>query len=190
MPLISKVASALSFAQRAGLARASSTEDEEEKKRDAKRAEDESDEAKAEGDDPEDEDEKKKDAKKAKAESDVEEDEDDEKRESAKAAAVAERARCEAIVAHGIKTGQLVQACAFAFSTDMTAEAAATWLDAAASQVTAQPAKAAAPTLAERMAGVKTPVVTSEREQADANSPKAIADQILAAAAKASGAKA
>lgn len=195
MTLKSKVASALSFAHRAGLStKAAKAEDDEEKKKDQEaRADDEdkddSEEAKAEDDRKDDDD--KKSAKKAKADDDgdadaeeEEESDDDEKRESAKSARRAERARCSAIVAHGVKTNQVVHACAYAFDTSMSSKAAIATLDA---NVTLQARSPQASSLAGRMANVKTPVVAPSAEAPEAGTPQALAAMILSVGAKAAG---
>ncbi len=197
MTLKSKVASALSFAHRAGLStKAAKAEDDEEKKKDQEaRADDEdeddSEEAKAEDDRKDDDD--KKSSKKAKAKADddgdadaeeEEESDDDEKRESAKSARRAERARCSAIVAHGVKTNQVVHACAYAFDTNMSSKAAIATLDA---NVTLQARSPQASSLAGRMANVKTPVVAPSAEAPEAGTPQALAAMILSVGAKAAG---
>lgn len=89
---------------------------------------------------------------KAKADSDKDEAEDDKQKDDdkAKAAASAERARCAAIVAHGVACGAVRQACTYAFDTDMDADVAVATLDSTAvDRVAATPA---APSLADRMA--------------------------------------
>ncbi|WP_295541068.1 hypothetical protein [uncultured Pseudacidovorax sp.] len=189
MKKLAKLAGTLPFAHLLGVKAAA--EDEEEKK-DARKAEDDGDDeqarsSKAESDDerPEDEDGDKDTVKKSKkAEKDGDSDDDDVER----MAAARERARCAAIVAHGIKTGQVVHAGTYAFNTDMSAEAAIATLDA---NLALAPSKPGAATLADRMNAVNTPVVKPEGEApAGGTSAQAIAAQVNAAAAKARGEKA
>jgi hypothetical protein len=145
-------------------------EEKEEKKKDAK----------AEGDDkkPEDEgdDKEGKKAKGAKA--------DDEDGDEMASAVAGERARCAAIMAHGINTGAVRQAAVLAFDTSMSADAAIASLDAAAED------RRASGGLAERMAQVNTPRVKPAAEAPNPNDPSAVAQMVLAAGAKARGGKA
>lgn len=112
------------------------------------------------------EEEKEKEAKRAKrakaddeddSDADMEEDEDDDEEASARAgraqgARQRERIRCARIVAAGIKTGRVNQACSFAFDTKLSAYQAVAALNAAALDA---PQRGAG--LRERMSAVQTP---------------------------------
>ena len=160
-------------------------------KKNARRAEDDDDDADAEDDKPDAEDDDEDDAKARKArkarkatraeddDPNAEDDEDDS--QSAKAirrsAVKAERERCARIIAHGIKCGNVEQAAALAFDSNMTPGAAAGVLGLA---------KASAPgnSLAGRMDRVKTPNAgMGDADQSGGMSPMAAA--IIAAAADA-----
>jgi hypothetical protein len=186
MSKLAKLAGTLPFAHLLGVKAAAEVDDDEKKKdkEDAKaESEDDEAEASAESDDdkkPEDK-EKDKEAKGTKAEK--EEDDDDE--EKMQAGAQRERARCAAIVAHGINTCAIRQACAYAFDTNMSAETAIATLNA-----TAADRKAPGSTLARRMAEVTTPKVGAAAEAPNMSDPGVVAQMVIAAAAKARGQKA
>lgn len=133
-----------------------------------------------------DEDDEKKDAKRAK-DSDPETDMegDDEKEQAVRRA---ERARCAKIIAHGIKHGCVNQAGVFAFDTALTSSQAIAALTAAKMDA---PRSAG---LSALMHGVALPNVgVGSPESPDMGNPvvgaKAMADRIVAAAAKARGEK-
>lgn len=129
------------------------------------------------------------DAKKAKAESDKDKSKDDDG-EKAKAAATTERARCAAIVAHGINCGAVRQACVYAFDTNLSVDEAKRSVDAAVlDRESAAPAPAPSPSLAARMAREAAPVVHDDGggEQPAAGSVKATIAAATAAMAKAMG---
>lgn len=111
--------------------------------------------------------------------SDDEQDDDDKKpSEAKKAARTAERQRCAAIVAHGIKTGQTILACSFAFDTNLTAAQAKASLNAARKD-----AAASAPrhrSLSDRMASVQPPNPGSDGGKNSGNAAKTLADRIVA----------
>lgn len=112
--------------------------------------------------------------------SDDEQDDDDDKKpsEAKKAARTAERQRCAAIVAHGIKTGQTILACSFAFDTNLTAAQAKASLNAARKD-----AAASAPrhrSLSDRMASVQPPNPGSDGGKNSGNAAKTLADRIVA----------
>jgi len=189
MTKLATLASRIPFAHLLGVKAADNVDDDEEKKKDAKKAESEEDEAKAEDEDKKpdecDSDKEKKDAKaKKKAQEDEQDETDsDDDEEKMQAAAHAERARCALIVAHGVKTGSVRQACAYAFDTNMSADVAIATLDA-----TAEDRKpAASGGLNERMASTQVPVVGPEANAPAADSPAAVAAMVIASAAKASG---
>ena len=151
MNMRSKLAAAMPFAHLMGLVpaasqaakgrRAEDDQDDDEPKGKAKgrRAEDErdeKDEARAEdadeedgsADDDEDGDEPKGRKAKGKRARRAEDDDDDpeaaDEDDEAKAVRAAERARCAAIVAHGLQNGCVEQACVFAFDTSLSQAAA------------------------------------------------------------------
>ena len=170
-------------------------EDEDERKKDeearakAKAAEDEDkkkdEEARAKAE--EDEDKRKKDEevrKKAKAEGDDEDDEDDAK---ASAARRRERARCAAIFASPHAAVRPDVAAALAFGTDMSRAEACNVLAAVAAGEAPRAARGAG-RLAERMDRSPNPDVGTPGEAPAANDPAAVAQRMLASAAKARGA--
>lgn len=197
----------LPFAHLLGIkaAKAEDSEDDEDKKKDEAKAESDEDDECAEAEDgqePErkpDEDKEKetgKKSKKAKAEGDegdencdenCDEDEEEDEEEEGKpsASVLRERNRCARIIAHGIKTGAVRQAGVLAFDTSMSAKAAIASLDAVRADGSSK--GNAASTLASRMSGVATPHVRPDAGRPNPNDPKAVAAQILAAAAKARG---
>ena len=128
---------------------------------------------------------KGKKAKAAKAEDD-EADEGD-----ANAARRAEKSRCASIVAAGVKLGSMgsiIHACSLAFDTDMTADAATQTLHAMAAHAGpgASNENPGVTKLTQRMAALKVDAVgADEDEPLAADNPKAIAQRIMAAAAKA-----
>ncbi len=189
MSKLAKLAGTMPFAHLLGVRAAKAKENEEDDKANKAESDDDEDEAKkAESDENDDMDDKeKKDSKKSnKAESDDDEtDEDSESEKDKKASRLAERARCAAIVAHGINTGSVRQACAYAFDTNMSANTAIATLDATASD------RKGGSSLADRMATVTTKAVKPEADSQVSDSPKAEADalvgRILAAGKKARG---
>lgn len=148
--------------------------EDEEKDPDA-RADDDND-----GDDSDDKDKKDSKAKKSAVADEDKDDEDDKNDEKASAAVLRERQRCARIVAHGILTGTVRQACSYAFDTSMSAEVAIATIDS-----TTADRKAAGSLLAARMEQEAGPVVRPEREQPPAGSAEAAAKAIIAAASKA-----
>lgn len=196
MKMTTKLAAAASFAHLLGLRPGASVEDdetEEQKERDAKlaewRARGEEDENRRQRDDESDEDYAKRmedldeeEAKRAEGGDSTGNGEDDED-EKAKAARGAERARCAAIIAHGVKEGCVRQAGVFAFDTDLSAAAAIAAINAGRLDGGAQRGG-----LAGRMSAVATPNPGAGGGQsADPSSPKAVADRVIAAAKKARG---
>lgn len=205
MALKKKLASALSFAHLLGLpnAAAAAEEDEKDKDDESARAEDDDDRKQRDGESDEDyakrmeeQDEKDK-ASKAEDESDKPEKDDTDSKKSKRAdddggdddsmssAAGAERARCAAIIAHGIKSGCVRQAGVFAFDTSMSAKQAIAAMDAAA-----QDGGRRGNSLASRMADVRVPNVGADADAAGGDpgsaegNAKAMADRIIAAGMK------
>lgn len=109
------------------------------------------------------------------------------------AGAMEERARCAAIVAHGVKTGQVRQACVLAFDTDLDAKAATLSLAAMATDTAQSKAPAL---LRERMDREAPPNVGADIGSSgpDLSTPEgkaaAAAAQIIEAGRKARGEKA
>lgn len=125
-------------------------------------------------------------AKAAKAESDKDEPGDDDK-EKAKAAAMTERARCAAIIAHGINCGAVRQACVYAFDTDLASDAAVATIDATVLDREAN-APSATSGLASRMALEATPHVRHDGgESGPTEGAPAVIAMALAAMDKARG---
>lgn len=125
-------------------------------------------------------------AKAAKAESDKDEPDDDDK-EKTKAAAMTERARCAAIIAHGINCGAVRQACVYAFDTDLASDAAIATIDATVLDREAN-APAAALGLASRMALEAPPQVRHDGgESGPTEGAPAVIAMALAAMDKARG---
>jgi hypothetical protein len=188
MTKLATLASRIPFAHLLGVKAADNIDDDEKKKREDAKAEDEDKDkpdGKAEDDKPGDDDTEKdkRDAKGSKSKaSDDGEDDDEDKEKKEQAVRASERARCAAILAHGIKTGAVRQACAYAFDTGMSAAVAVATLDA-----TAEDRKPAGSTLADRMAGVVAPSVRPEASQLDKSDPKAIAAGVIASARRARG---
>lgn len=87
-----------------------------------------------------------------------------------RAAVAAERARCARIIAHGIATGTVHQAGAFAFDTDLDVDTAIAALDAGR----ADNAKPRTPTLGERMAHAQVPNPGAGAEAAPLTTAQAI----------------
>lgn len=164
------------------------------KARKARRAENDDDEAGAEDDKPDADDEDEDDAKARKArkarkatraeddddEADAEDDDDGKSAKAIRRSAVkAERERGARIIAHGIKCGNVEQAAALAFDSNMTPSAAAAVLGLA--KGAAAPGKT---NLASRMDRVQTPNAgMGDADQSGGMSPMAAA--IIAAAADA-----
>lgn len=196
---LSKIASAMPFAHYLGLgssAVSAESEDDDRKQRDGESDEDyakrmeEDDKKKEEAKKAEDEKRKEEEAKRAEGDdddADMAEDDEDDKEEGkragrAKGARQRERVRCAAIVAAGVKSGAVKQACVFAFDTNLTAAQAIAALGASALD---KPRGQSG--LADRMASVKTPVATPQAESPNPKDPRAIAAQAIAAAARARG---
>ena len=100
--------------------------------------------------------------------------------DKAKGARTEERARCAAIIAHGIKAGCVEQAGVFAFDTRLSAAEAISALKAGASATAARPAL-----LAARMSAVVVPKVgTDAAAGPDASTAEGQAALIIAAAKK------
>jgi hypothetical protein len=175
MTMLAKLAGKLSFAQLLGQAAASEDDDKKKDDKDSKAKADEDDEEKK----------KEEDEDKAKKSKKAEEDEEKEEAKSAafSAGASAERERCMRIVAHGVATGSVRQACVLATDTDMTAEAAIAAIDASSDDSKA----ASRGGLASRMASEKTPVVSPEAQAPAAGSVEARVAAASAAIAKAQG---
>lgn len=161
----------------AAAAAAAEDDDEEKKKEEEAKAKAKAEEDK-QRDGESDEDYEKRTGKKAKSKQ-AEGEDDEEKMQQAAAAATA---RCATIVAHGIKTGAVRQACAYAFDTSMSAEVAIATLDA-----TADDRKAEGGSLGARMGAEPVPIAKPEAGKVDANDPKAIALTVIASAKKARG---
>lgn len=152
-------------------------EDEDDKPKSRRAEDDEDQDEKDMGDDDgddEDGDDKPKSRKKARR---AEDDEDKEQ-----AVRQSERARCAAIIAHGIQHACVRQAGIFAFDTGMNARQAIAALNASL-----QDAGGKRGGLAERMAAVQVPHVGSDAGL-PGDSPTAVAAQIVAAHKKALGA--
>lgn len=199
-----KMAAVVPFAHLLGVHAESETDKDDEKKEEAKRADwakkAESDDDRKQKDDESDDDyakrmekmdddeEDDKKAKKAKGEKDDDESEGmEDDSEEAKAVRQSERARCARIIAHGIKNGCVSQAGVFAFDTSMTSTQAISALSASKLDSNANRSG-----LGQRMAAVKVPNVGADSpSHIDPNNPqaaaKAIADRVIAAAAKARG---
>lgn len=131
----------------------------------------------------------KEDDKKAKGEKADDDASADEGSEEAKAARQIERARCAKIIAHGIKNGCVNQAGVFAFDTSMSVSQAIGALSASKLDGGAK-----GPGLGQRMAGVNVVKVGADAPAShDPSDPqaaaKAVADRIIASAAKARGEK-
>jgi hypothetical protein len=176
-------------------------DDQDEADDNARRADDDSDDADAEDEDAEDEDGKKgKKARKAKradkdnndvdgddadaADEDGEGDEgaedgDEEEDTAKKAARARERTRCARIVAHGIKIGAVRQAGVFAFDTRMSSKAAIAALNASA--VDNRGSRRAS--LSDRMAGARV----ANPGASSASSQPSVAEMIVAAGRRARG---
>ena len=204
MSNLKKLAGVLPFAHLLGIKAESDQQDDEQKKKEdeakradwAKKAETDDERKQKEGESDEDyasrmeemdEEEEKK--AKSKAEEGEEEAKADEQDGSDGEEAKAERSRCAKIMAHGIKHGNAAQAGVFAFNTRMSVNAAIAALTAGASM---SPAKG--PGLGQRMASVSVAKVGPDAPQAhDLSDPnakaKAVADQIIASAAKVRGEK-
>jgi hypothetical protein len=192
---LSKIASAVSFAQLLGLAAAKAEDEDDKKDEKAKNAEDEDDKQradesdedyakrmdekendkakKAEGDDKDDKDKGGDDKDKGKKGKKAEDDSDD-----GGEAASAERARCAQIIAHGIANGCVRQAGVFAFDTSMSAEQAIKALQ--ASDVDG-PRRVSG--LRDRMSSVQQTNVGADAGSSapSANDPRAQADAIILA---------
>ncbi|GJH14975.1 hypothetical protein CBA19CS22_00555 [Caballeronia novacaledonica] len=134
--------------------------EQEEKDKEAKRAEENDDDVDAEADDKDDKEEGKRAGR-------------------AQGARQRERVRCAAIVAAGIKSGMVKQACAFAFDTNMTAAQA---INALAIGADDRPAAAAPaqrkPSLDERMSHARP---ANPGSSAPAAAEPSLADRIVAA---------
>ena len=194
MTKLAKLAGTLPFAHLLGVKAAKSEADEDDdkdKKKDDTKDDPES--KKVEGDDDKPKDDEKKDGKAKKAKGENDDDED------AKASAVvAERARCAAIVAHGVKLAMaddgdlraVVDAASFAFDTSMSASSAIATLDARAAVGAVLPSKSRGPGLRERMSQEHTELVRPAPEPAAEGSTEAIVAMATAALAKARGEKA
>jgi hypothetical protein len=184
-------AAASSFAHLIGRAPATAAKKAAEDK-DKDRMEDDEDARRAESDDDDEKDKDDEARKASRAESDDDEDdkdksekedddEDDDKRDDAKKA---ERKRCAAIVAHGIKLGQVEQAGILAFDTDLPIQAALSVLNASAA---AAPRKGG---LASRMSSVSQPNVgASDAAGKAVDGADAIAAQMVAVYDRATGSK-
>ena len=109
---------------------------------------------------------------------DDEDDEEDGKRAGrAKGARQRERVRCAAILAEGLRMGNIKQACAFACDTDMSAVQAIAVLKAGTPEPTSRSSG-----LRDRMAGVQVPNPGANSGPASAApSGKTMADKIVAA---------
>jgi hypothetical protein len=140
----------------------------EEEAKKAKRAEDEND---VDGDD-----------------ADMEDDEEEGKRAGrATGARQRERVRCARIVAEGIKTGRVKQACVFAFDSQLTSAQAIAALNAAALD---EAPKARTTGLRERMSAVQVAnpgTNAGAAASSSADPSKAAADRIIAAGERARG---
>jgi hypothetical protein len=204
MKLKNKLAAVVPFAHLLGIRAESETDDtdEEKKKDEAKHAKwakaAETDDERKQKDGESDDDYAKRmekldeeDDKKAKGEKSEDDDASaDEGSEEAKAARHAERARCAKIIAHGIHNGCAKQAFVFAFDTTLSSAQAI-----AAMSASKLDGGAKGPGLGQRMAGVSVIKVGADvPESHDPSNPqaaaKAIADSIIASAAKARGEKA
>lgn len=175
--------------RKAKRARAEEDDDDADKKEDAE----------DEGDDREDDDADSKKSRKAKskgsrAEDDEDQDEDggddgDEegkKTKSARGAVRRERARCAAIIAHGVAIGSVRQACVLAFDTSMAVKAAKASLNACK----ADGGDVAKGGLADRMAAAAVPNIGADAGGATPPSMTKVAAAIVAAGEKARGAPA
>ena len=204
MKLKNKLAAVVPFAHLLGIRAESETDDtgEEKKKDEAKSAkwakEAETDDERKQKDGESDDDYAKRmekmdeeDDKKAKGEKAEDDDASaDEGSEEAKAARQVERARCAKIIAHGIKNGCVNQAGVFAFDTTMSVNQAIGALSASKLDGGAK-----GPGLGQRMATVGVVRVGADAPAShDPSDPqaasKAMADRIIASAAKARGEKA
>ena len=124
----------------------------------------------------------REDDEKAEDEDAEEGDEDDEGKE--KAARRSERVRCARIIAHGIKIGRVEQAGVLAFDTDLSVKIATSTMDAMGA---VSPTKGRQ-TIGDRMAGVSVPKVgASDSSRPAADSPQALAAQMLGAYERAAG---
>lgn len=194
MSLQKAVANALSFAHLAGISRTKGARAESDDKKDKDddkneaKAEDDADEAKAEGDDkPKDGDGDEDDAKAEKDDADDKEDDKDAKASAYQAGYAAANKRAASVFSSEAAGRNVALAAELVFNTSMSAQQIVNTLALAGS------AKGAG--LAQRMAGVKAPVVKADAEaSAQAEGPAAAAQAtvaaILKAAAKARGEKA
>ncbi len=188
------------FAHLLGLAPKAEEEDEKTRKAKGKRAEDDEPKGKkaeeddqgpdAEEDDQEpgeDDEPKGKKAKGKRAEEDdepdAEEDEEDEPK-GTRAAVAADRARCATIVAHGLKSGSVEQACVFAFDTNMSAASAISAMNAASA---VSGSRAGRGGLRERMGGSAVPPVGGDDAPSKPAGMSDTAAAIVRAAERAQG---
>lgn len=214
MSKLTKLASAMPFAHYLGLAAASApqgaaAEDDERKQREgesdddyAKRMDEMDDEEEAARKAEEEKEaarkaeEEKEAARKAAEEEDddadaEEEDKKEDKEEGkragrAKGARQRERIRCAKILAAGVKGGRVNQACVFAFDSNLTAAAAVAALGAADLDAPKQQARGSR--LGDRMSAIQTPNPGANSGAApSADTSKALADRIVAVAARVRG---
>jgi len=158
---------ALPFAHYLGIAHAETPEDDERKQREdesdedyEKRMEEMDEEKRKEDEAKKAEDEKRDDEKAKKAEDDEESKkakkaEEEEGKE--KASRQSERIRCARILAEGIKSNAVHQACSFAFDTDMTADQAVAVIKASALDGQKTTAAKNHQSIDDRMAALNTP---------------------------------
>ncbi|MEA9997059.1 hypothetical protein QN382_23000 [Pseudomonas sp. 10B1] len=199
MNMRTKLSAAMPFAHFFGLTSSAEEKDDDEDKKakrakraDADEKDDEKDKegnargAKAEddGDDELEDDDDDKKARKAKrrgadGDDDMEDGDDDDKPKGNRATVAGERARCAQIVAHGIKSGNVEQACVFAFDTSMSAASAVNALTAAGA-VSGQRGG-----LRDRMATVTTTHVGAEGGGQAPAGMSPMAQKIIAAAERA-----
>ncbi len=171
-------------------------EEEDKKEEEAKKAEDEKKEEEAKRAEDEKKKEEARQAKKAKRadedgddDADMEDEEDDEEEGKragrASGARQRERIRCAKIVAAGIASGQVHQACAFAFDTQLSSKQAIVALNAASLDKPAVRSSG----LRELMSAVQVPNPGTNvgASAVNSNPAKAAADQIIAAGERARG---
>lgn len=154
--------------------------------------EEEKDDDKEEDEDREDDDADGKKSRKAKSKGKRAEEEDDDggddgdeegrKAKSARGAVRRERARCAAIIAHGVAIGSVRQACVLAFDTGMGVKAAKASLNACKAD-----GKPLQVTLGDRMAAAAVPNVGADAGTGAPASMSKVAAAIIAAGEKARG---
>jgi len=187
---------ALPFAHYLGIAHAETPEDDERKQREdesdedyEKRMEEMDEEKRKEDEAKKAEDEKRDDEKAKKAEDDEESKkakkaEEEEGKE--KASRQSERIRCARILAEGIKSNAVHQACSFAFDTDMTADQAVAVIKASALDGQKTTAAKNHQSIDDRMAALNTPNpgANGGGTPAGKSNSQSMADQIVAVGEK------